>query len=79
MIIFIYNNIIGNMCSGDYYFVANSGKDAHIMASKFADSHNELAKNNPNYIIEWDNENVIEHEIGLGFLPLNRSLLFMEK
>ncbi len=78
MKIFIYNNIIGNYCSGDYYFVADDRSFADTIANHHATKHNKEVNNNRNYMIEWD-EDVREHEIKPGFLPLNRIKLDMEK
>ena len=72
MKIFVYTNIIGNCCSGDFYFIAVNKEQSFIMANKFARSHNEEVSNNRNYTIEWDYEEVKEHEITPGYLPLNR-------
>jgi hypothetical protein len=78
-IIFVYNNIIGNCCSGDYYFIAENRPAAHQMANLFANNHNQRVGNNRNYIIEWDKEGVIEYPIVSGYLSLNRIRLDVEK
>jgi len=79
MKIFTYNNIVGNSCSGDYYFIAEDRGKADVMAERFSRKHNNKVDNNRNYIIEWDNEEVKEYEIEPGFIPLNRIVLQMEK
>jgi hypothetical protein len=70
--------MIGNYCSGDYYFISATREQADIMALKFAEEHNQKIRNNPNYTIEWDNEEVKEYDIKPGYLPLNRIGLDME-
>ena len=72
MKIFVYENIIGNSCSGDFYFISVNREQADIMSAKFAMDHNRKVKNNRNYTIEWDNEEVKEYDIVPGYLPLNR-------
>ena len=72
MKIFVYTNIIGNCCSGDFYFVASNSNQAFVMAEAFAKTHNQKVENNRNYTVEWDHEDVKEFEIVPGFLPLNR-------
>jgi len=72
MKIFVYNNIIGNSCSGDFYFISINKEQADVMANAFARDHNHKVNNNRNYTIEWDNEEVKEYEIVPGYLPLNR-------
>jgi benzoyl-CoA reductase/2-hydroxyglutaryl-CoA dehydratase subunit BcrC/BadD/HgdB len=79
MKIFIYNNIIGNYCSGDYYFIASDRQAADTMANAYARNHNEKVNNNLNYTIEWDNEDVKEYDIKPGYIPLNRIVVDMEK
>jgi hypothetical protein len=77
--IFVYNNIIGNYCSGDYYFVAEDQPTSYHMANEFAANHNNRVRNNPSYTIEWDKEGVIEYPIVFGYLSLNRIQLDVEK
>jgi len=72
MKVFVFNNLMGNYCSGDYYFVAMNRQEANIMAGAFSKYHNIEAKNNRNYTIEWDLDNVKECVIVPGYLPLNR-------
>lgn len=77
--IFVYNNSIGNYCSGDYYFIAEDQPTSYNMAKSFAAKHNERVGNNPNYTIEWNKDGVFEYEIKSGYLPLNRIQLDIEK
>ena len=79
MKIFVFNNIVGNSCSGDYYFIAADRDYANTMAMAFSRDHNFKVENNRNYTIEWDFEDVKEFPIIPGFLPLNRIVLPMEK
>jgi len=79
MRLFIFENIIGNLCSGDYYFLADDEDQATRMANDFADKHNRSINNNPNYIIEWDKENVKEMPLNSGYFPINRVSVYMEK
>ena len=79
MNIYIYTNIIGNACTGDYYFIAANRGRAGMMANRFASSHNERINNNSNYTIEWESiREVKEYPIIPGFLPLNRITLAMK-
>jgi hypothetical protein len=81
MKIFVLENIIGNYCSGDWYFIAETKDKALYDADIFAAEHNENVKNNPNYIIEWniDGENIKEFNIKPGFIPLNRVEIYAVK
>jgi len=71
MKIFVYTNIVGNYCSGDYYFIAENRNQSWVMANAFARDHNNKVDNNSNYTIEWDEESK-EFDIIPGYLPLNR-------
>ena len=74
MKIYVYENIIGNYCSGDYYFIAENKTEANVYANQFAIKHNELVNNNMNYIIEWSEEPK-EYDLTPGFISLNRIYL----
>ena len=76
--IFVYNNIIGNYCSGDYYFIAPNRNQAFVMSNAFAKKHNEKVNNNSNYTIEWDEEPK-KFDIVPGYLPLNRVVIDVTK
>ena len=78
MKLFVFENIMGNYCSGDYYFIANSRYEADVMAHNFLAKHNYNVKQNENYIIEWD-ENIKEYDIEPGFFPINRMSIYMNK
>jgi hypothetical protein len=79
MKLFIFTNIIGNYCSGDYYFIATDVDQAKTMQSAFAEDHNRRVNNNTNYIIEFDEEEYTECEIKPGFFPINRIQLHVKK
>lgn len=64
---------MGNYCSGDYYFLAHDLTRAQVIADEFQKRHNEKARNNTNYTIEWDEEGVREFNLDEeGYIPLNR-------
>jgi len=79
MKLFIFENTIGNLCSGDYYFLAEDINQAIKLADEFANTHNKTINNHPNYIIEWDREATKELELNTGFFPINRLNVYMEK
>lgn len=78
MKLFVFENIIGNHCMGDYYFIANTKSEAVTMADVYAREHNMRVKLDDMYIIEWDNENIKEYSIDPGFLSVNRMPVMMK-
>jgi hypothetical protein len=76
--IYVFTNIIGNYCDGDYYFIADSESEANKMATDFSFKHNIEVNSNPNYTIEWDIAPKV-YEIKKGYIPLNRISLDMAK
>jgi len=79
MKLYVFTNIIGNYCSGEYYFIAEDLPQVIVLADEYAAIHNNTIKGNENYTIEWDTENLVEHKLEEGFFPLNRMVILMEK
>jgi hypothetical protein len=77
--IYVFENTMGNYCSGDFYFIAPDLPTAVKHATKFSVNHNKLVNNNTNYTIEWDAENVNEVPIEEGYLALNRIMVPVTK
>lgn len=72
--VYIFINIMGNYCDGEYYFVASSLAEAIKIANAYSNEHNTKIKNDSQYTIEWETEEEIEtYPIKPGFLSLNRT------
>lgn len=78
MKLFVFENIIGNHCTGDYYFIAHTRTEAVTMADVYSNEHNRRVKLDDMYIIEWDNENIEEYPIEPGFISVNRIPVLMK-
>ena len=73
MNIYVFTSKAGSYNDGEYYFAAETIKEAALVAKKFQREHNRNhAKGKPAYKIKFSTDVKI-FEVKPGYLPLNRS------